>query len=80
MTDPHDLTRFLEAQDGIYETALAEIRAGRKVSHWMWFVFPQLAGLGASPTAQHFAIRSVAEAFDGAADPRTLDLLASARS
>ena len=60
--DPYDLDRFVAAQDGIYETALAEIRGGRKRSHWMWFVFPQLAGLGASAIAQHFAIRGLAEA------------------
>lgn len=60
--DPHDLTRFLAAQDGIYDDALAEIKAGRKRSHWMWFVFPQFAGLGFSATSRHFAIRSAAEA------------------
>ena len=60
--DPYDLDRFVAAQDGIYETALAEIRGGRKRSHWMWFVFPQLAGLGSSATAQHFAIRGLEEA------------------
>ncbi|MFC5381414.1 DUF1810 domain-containing protein [Aquipuribacter nitratireducens] len=57
MNDP-DLGRFLTAQDsgGTYEAALAELRAGRKRSHWMWFVFPQLAGLGRSRTAQHYAL------------------------
>ena len=60
--DPHDLQRFVEAQEGTYPTALAEIRAGAKRSHWMWFVFPQVAGLGRSPTAQHYAIRSLEEA------------------
>ena len=60
--DPHDLRRFTDAQDGAFETALAELRAGAKQSHWMWFVFPQLAGLGHSPTAQYYAIRSLAEA------------------
>ena len=59
---PYDLERFVAAQDGIYSEALAQIAAGRKRSHWMWFVFPQFAGLGASPTSQHFAIRSLAEA------------------
>jgi uncharacterized protein (DUF1810 family) len=60
---PHDLQRFLSAQDGgTYDAALAELRAGRKTSHWMWFVFPQIAGLGRSPTAQHFAIGSLDEA------------------
>lgn len=60
--DPFDLQRFIEAQDGVYEQALSEIHAGRKQSHWMWFIFPQYAGLGLSPTSQHYAIKSVAEA------------------
>ena len=58
----HDLSRFVDAQQGIYETALSEIRRGQKLSHWMWFVFPQYAGLGTSPTSQRYAIKSVAEA------------------
>jgi uncharacterized protein (DUF1810 family) len=58
----HDLTRFVDAQRGVYEQALSEIRSGRKRTHWMWFVFPQIAGLGSSPTSQHFAIRDRAEA------------------
>ncbi|MBB4066139.1 DUF1810 domain-containing protein [Gellertiella hungarica] len=62
MSDPFDLRRFIEAQAGTYETALAEIRRGRKETHWMWFVFPQLAGLGHSATARHYAIRSLGEA------------------
>jgi uncharacterized protein (DUF1810 family) len=62
MTDPHDLARFVDAQAGVHDAALAEIRAGRKRTHWMWFVFPQVAGLGVSPTAQHYAIRSLDEA------------------
>ena len=57
-----DLARFVEAQQGVYGTALAELRAGRKTSHWMWFVFPQMAGLGHSPMAMHYAIASRAEA------------------
>jgi uncharacterized protein (DUF1810 family) len=57
-----DLDRFVDAQAGIYPQALAEIRAGRKQSHWMWFVFPQIAGLGRSPTAIFYAIASAAEA------------------
>ena len=61
-TDQHDLSRFLDAQNGIYEQALAEIRAGRKRSHWMWFIFPQFAGLGFSPTSQHYAIKTISEA------------------
>jgi uncharacterized protein (DUF1810 family) len=60
--DPYDLNRFVQAQLGVYETALAEIRAGRKRSHWMWFIFPQFAGLGFSATSRHFAIRSREEA------------------
>jgi uncharacterized protein (DUF1810 family) len=58
------LQRFLDAQDadGTYERALAELRAGRKQSHWMWFVFPQEAGLGRSPMSQHYAIGSLEEA------------------
>jgi len=61
-----DLTRFVTAQsdDGTYGTALAELRAGRKTSHWMWFVFPQLAGLGRSSTAEHYAIADLDEARD----------------
>ena len=59
-----DLERFVTAQDGggTYEAALAELRAGRKRSHWMWFVFPQIAGLGSSPTARHYAISGLDEA------------------
>lgn len=60
MSDPLD--RFTDAQRDSYPTALAELRAGAKRSHWMWFVFPQIAGLGQSPTARHFAIRDLAEA------------------
>jgi uncharacterized protein (DUF1810 family) len=62
VSDGFDLDRFVVAQEGVYEEALAEIRAGRKESHWMWFIFPQYAGLGSSPTSQHFAIRNRAEA------------------
>lgn len=60
--DPHDLERFLDAQRDDYPRALAEVRNGRKRTHWMWYVFPQLAGLGHSPMAQHYAIRSLDEA------------------
>ena len=60
--DPHDLDRFLNAQDGDYPRALAEIRGGHKRSHWMWYVFPQFDGLGSSPMARRYAIKSVAEA------------------
>ena len=62
MDDPYNLQRFIDAQDGIYPAALAELHAGSKQSHWMWFVFPQLAGLGRSPTAQFFGIASPHEA------------------
>jgi uncharacterized protein (DUF1810 family) len=61
-TDPFDLGRFVSAQQGIYDQALAEVRAGRKRSHWMWFIFPQLVGLGHSPTTERYAIKSLAEA------------------
>ncbi|HJR82974.1 MAG TPA: DUF1810 domain-containing protein [Sphingomicrobium sp.] len=69
MTDSFQLQRFRDAQQGVFETALAELRAGRKQTHWMWFVFPQLAGLGRSPTAQFYAIRSAREARAFLADP-----------
>ena len=64
MSDPFGLARFVEAQDagGTYDQALAELRAGGKHGHWMWFVFPQILGLGRSPTAQHFAISGLDEA------------------
>lgn len=60
--DPHDLARFVSAQQGIYEIALSELRRGRKQSHWMWFIFPQVAGLGVSSTSRRYAIGSLAEA------------------
>src|SRR4051794_19669738 len=60
--DPHNLARFVTAQEPVYDQALAELNAARKTSHWMWFIFPQLAGLGHSPTAQHYAIKSREEA------------------
>jgi len=62
INDPHDLNRFVEAQEGDYENALAEIRSGRKRSHWMWYVFPQFQGLGFSSTSRRYAIKSLAEA------------------
>ncbi len=64
MTDPFDLERFVAAQDAgnTYGQALRELRDGRKVSHWMWFVFPQVAGLGRTHTAAHFAISGLDEA------------------
>jgi uncharacterized protein (DUF1810 family) len=60
--DPFDLERFVTAQEPVFETALAELRAGRKRTHWMWFVFPQLAGLGHSSTARFYGIGSIDEA------------------
>jgi uncharacterized protein (DUF1810 family) len=62
LDDRFDLERFVEAQAGVYDAALSELRAGRKRTHWMWFVFPQIAGLGSSPTAQAYAIGSLEEA------------------
>jgi len=61
-SDPYDLARFVTAQKGAYARALAEIRAGRKRTHWMWFVFPQIQGLGTSSTARFYAISDRAEA------------------
>jgi len=60
--DRFDLERFVKAQAGVYDVALGELRAGLKRSHWMWFVFPQLTGLGSSPSAQAYAIGSLPEA------------------
>ena len=60
--DPFQLQRFVDAQERSIEVALAELHAGRKQSHWMWYIFPQLAGLGRSPTAQFYGIRSLQEA------------------
>lgn len=60
--DPFDLGRFVEAQDRVYPTVLTELRAGAKRSHWIWFVFPQMRGLGHSATAHRFGISSLAEA------------------
>ena len=62
MNDPFDLKRFVDAQDRVYGLALAELRDGHKRSHWMWFVFPQLAGLGSSATALAYAISSLDQA------------------
>lgn len=62
MVDPYNLQRFIDAQDGVYAEAIAEIRAGRKTSHWMWFVFPQLLCLGRSPTAAIYGLASLDEA------------------
>jgi uncharacterized protein (DUF1810 family) len=62
--DPYHLERFVAAQDagGAYDRAVAELRAGRKTSHWMWFIFPQIAGLGYSPVSRMYAITSLEEA------------------
>jgi uncharacterized protein (DUF1810 family) len=62
MTDLYDLQRFVAAQDPVYEAIRTELRSGRKKTHWMWFVFPQIAGLGFSPMARKFGISSLAEA------------------
>jgi uncharacterized protein (DUF1810 family) len=60
--DPHNLNRFVQAQQGDYEEALAEIRSGRKQAHWMWYIFPQFEGLGFSSTSRRYSIKNVAEA------------------
>ena len=67
--DPFNLARFREAQAGVYEAAQAELRAGRKRSHWMWFLFPQLRGLGMSETARFYGVEGRAEAQAYLADP-----------
>jgi uncharacterized protein (DUF1810 family) len=60
--DPFNLQRFVDAQRDVFEVARAELSGGRKRSHWMWFIFPQIAGLGSSPTSQYYAISSLKEA------------------
>jgi uncharacterized protein (DUF1810 family) len=60
--DPYHLDRFLEAQESAYDRALAEIKCGCKRTHWMWYIFPQIDGLGASANARHYGIKSVDEA------------------
>jgi uncharacterized protein (DUF1810 family) len=60
--DPYDFQRFVDAQDPVYSRVCAELRSGRKRSHWMWFIFPQIAGLGSSAMAQRYAISSLQEA------------------
>lgn len=69
MPDPFDLQRFAAAQDSVYPQVLAELAVGRKRSHWMWFIFPQLAGLGFSAMAQRYAISGMAEAHAYLDDP-----------
>lgn len=68
--DPYDLKRFIEAQEPVIDRVREELRRGRKTSHWMWFVFPQIAGLGFSPMSQKYAIRSLDEARAYLAHPR----------
>ena len=65
----HDLNRFISAQERSYDAALREIKAGHKRTHWMWYIFPQIAGLGFSSTAQFYAISSMQEAKDYYAHP-----------
>jgi len=65
----YNLERFVDAQNGAYERALSELRAGHKRSHWMWFIFPQIAGLGSSFMAEKYAVRSAEEAAAYLADP-----------
>ena len=62
MAEPYDLDRFLKAQEDSYDTALDELRTGRKRSHWIWYIFPQIVGLGQSPTSQFYGIKSLEEA------------------
>ena len=70
MDDRFHLQRFVDAQQPVYETALSELRDGRKRGHWMWFIFPQLSGLGQSVTSQTFAVSSLAEAAAYLAHPK----------
>lgn len=69
MNDAFNLRRFLDAQDAVYAQVCEELRQGRKTSHWMWFIFPQIRGLGSSETAQYFAIGSSQQAIAYAAHP-----------
>jgi len=62
VSDPYSLQRFIDAQDGVYGTALAELEAGSKRTHWMWFIFPQLRGLGLSQISRYYGIGSLDEA------------------
>src|SRR6266498_3118134 len=70
MDDRFHLQRFVDAQQPVYETVLSELRDGRKRSHWMWFIFPQISGLGHSVTSQTFALSSLAEATAYLAHPK----------
>ena len=76
--DPYDLRRFVSAQEGTYSCALRELQAGLKRSHWMWFVFPQMRGLGRSPTTLLYGIASLAEAQAYLAHPMLGSRLAEA--
>ena len=67
--DPYGLNRFIIAQQGVYDHALAELRGGLKRSHWMWYIFPQIDGLGHSPTTRHYSIKSLEEARQYLAHP-----------
>ncbi len=67
--DPYDLKRFITAQEGVYDRALVELREGLKRSHWMWFIFPQIEGLGFSSTSRHYSIKSLEEARQYLAHP-----------
>ena len=68
-SEPYDLNRFISAQEGVYDRALAELRGGLKRSHWMWYIFPQIEGLGHSPTTRHYSIKSLEEARQYLAHP-----------
>ena len=80
MNDPHDLTRYVAAQQPVFERVCAELAAGRKQTHWMWYVFPQLRGLGSSPTAERYGIGSLEEARAYLAHPRSASGCAVAHS
>ncbi len=62
MTDPYNLNRFVLAQDGVYSGVIAELMQGEKTGHWIWFIFPQIAGLGHSPVSQRYSLSSIKEA------------------
>ncbi len=67
--DPYELNRFISAQESVYDRVLAELRGGLKRSHWMWFIFPQIDGLGHSPTTRFYAIKSLEEALQYLSHP-----------
>ncbi len=69
MSPNYNLTRFIQAQKRDYDTALAEIRAGKKASHWMWYIFPQLKGLGRSSTSEYYGLSGIKEAQAYLSDP-----------